>query len=438
MTRCTLVCLSLCLVAPASLLASPEIPGAAIKEPVAIVGGTIHTIAGEVIENGVLVFRQGKIAAVGRDVAIPEDALKVDVTGKHVYPSLFDAYTNLGLVEIDAVRATIDQRETGDINPNVKSWVSINPDSYLLPVTRSNGVLLALTAPVGGLIAGKSAVVQLDGWTWEDLTVRPDVGLHIHWPNMSPVIDWEMEQSAKEQMEARDQALRRLRQSFDDARAYRKSRQSDPAQQFDSRWEAMLPVLDGGLPVIVVADDLQQIQAAVAFAEQQQVKLILYGGYDAPLCTELLKKRQIPVIVAGVYRLPQRRSEPYDTPFTVPARLHEAGIPFCISESGRFGAANVRNLPYHAAMAAAFGLPADEALKAITLYPAQILGVAPRVGSLERGKDATLIITNGDPLDTATQVEAAYVQGRPVDLDDRHKRLWRKYQEKYRRLQPAP
>jgi imidazolonepropionase-like amidohydrolase len=196
----------------------------------------------------------------------------------------------------------------------------------------------------------------------------------------------------------------------------------------------MLPVLAGELPLIVDADDLQQLQAAVAFAEQQKLKLIIYGGYDAPLCSELLKKHAVPVIVGGVYRLPRRRSEHYDTPFSVPARLYEAGIKFCISGSGRFGASAVRNLPYHAAMAAAFGLPQEEALKAITLYPAEILGAANRVGSLQKGKDATFFIADGDPLETATQVEAAFIQGRQVDLNDRHKRLWKKYEEKYRRL----
>ena len=202
----------------------------------------------------------------------------------------------------------------------------------------------------------------------------------------------------------------------------------------DLRWEAMLPVLHGDVPLIVDADDMQQIQAAVAFAEQQKVKLIIYGGYDAPHCAELLNKHDVAVIIGGVYRLPQRRSEPYDTPFTVAARLHEAGVRFCISGSGRFGASNVRNLPYHAAMAAAFGLPRDEALKSITSYPAEILGVANRIGTLAKGRDATFIVTDGDPLETTTQVEDAYVQGRQVDLNNRHKRLWKKYEEKYRRL----
>ncbi len=417
------------------LLASPEIPGEATKQPLAIVGATIHPISGEPIENATLVVRQGKIVSVGAKVRVPNDATVIDASGKHVYPGMFDAYTDMGLVEVNAVRASVDVRETGSINPNVKSWVSVNPDSEIIPVTRSNGVLLALSAPSGGLISGQSAVLQLDGWTWEDLTVRTGVGMHVAWPLMSPSIDWETDKSAKEQIESRDKAIAQLRQAFVDARAYEQARRADESQHpIDLRWEAMLPVLDGRLPLIVDADDMQQIQAAVAFAEQQKVKLIIYGGYDAPLCAELLKKHDVAVIVGGVYRLPQRRSEAYDTPFTIPARLHEAGVRFCISGSGRFGASNVRNLPYHAAMAVAFGLPHDEAMKAITSSPAEILGVAERVGTLQRGRDATFIITDGDPLETTTQVEAAYVQGREVDLNNRHKRLWKKYEEKYRRM----
>lgn len=430
-----LVAALFCGLGTVDLSAAPEIPGEPIDGPVAIVGATVHPVEGATIENGVLLFRNGRIVALGDQVQIPDDALRVEAAGQHIYPGLMDAFTDLGLVEINAVRASVDHSEAGELNPNVRAWVAVNPDSELIPVTRSNGVLLALTAPGGGLISGQSAVVQLDGWTWEDLTVRPAVGMHVNWPNMSPVIDWEVEESAKAQMESRDKALRRLREALDDARAYQQARSADAARHpVDARWESLLPVLRGELPLIVTAEDSQQIQAAVAFVEQYQLKMILHGGYDAPHCAELLKKHDIPVIVGGVYRLPRRRSEPYDTPFTVPARLQAAGIRYCLSGSGRFGASNVRNLPYHAAMASAFGLSADEALKSITLYPARILGVAERVGSLAKGKDATFIITNGDPLVTETQVLAAYIQGRAVDLNNRHKRLWKKYEEKYRRL----
>jgi imidazolonepropionase-like amidohydrolase len=256
--------------------------------------------------------------------------------------------------------------------------------------------------------------------------------MHVQWPYMSPVVAWWEEKSLKEQVEQRDKQLKELEQAFEDARAYQKARAAqNSAHPYDSRWEAMLPVLAGKLPLIASADDVGQIQSAVAFATRHKLKLIIYGGYDAPLCAELLKKYEIPVIVSSVYRLPQRRHEDYDAAYTLPERLRAAGVKFCIAGGARFGASNVRNLPYHAATAVAFGLSQDEALKAITLYPAEILGVADRVGSLETGKDATLFIADGDILETATHVEAAFIAGRKIDLDDKQKRLWRKYQQRY-------
>lgn len=418
--------------------ASDEIPGSKQRRPIALAGGTIHTVGGTSIPNGVLVFDKGKITQVGKaaEVKTPASAERVNVAGKHVYPGLFDAYTNIGLVEVNAVRATQDYSESGRINPNVKANVAVNPDSELIPVTRSNGVLLALTAPTGGLISGKSAVLQLDGWTYEDLTLKPDTGLHINWPNMTPVIELSEEKSAKDQIKERDDALSKLQEVFDDARAYRRARTSEPSHQaFDARLDALMPVLDGTLPLIVRADDLHQIQAAVAFSIKENVKLIILGGFDAPHCAELLKEHDVPVIVGAVYRLPERRHDDYDAAYTLPERLRKAGIKFCISSSGRFGASNVRNLPYHAATAAAYGLPRDEALKAITLYPAEILGIANQVGSLEAGKDATLFIADGDIMETPTKVESAFIQGRKLDLSDKQKRLWQKYQEKQRQLQ---
>jgi imidazolonepropionase-like amidohydrolase len=344
----------------------------------------------------------------------------------------------MGLVEINSVRATLDQAEIGGVNPNVRSWVAVNPDSELIPVARANGVLLTLTAPTGGVISGVSAVLQLDGWTYEDMTLRPNVAMHIVWPPMAPVSDWTVEASAREQMRQRDEALERLRKTFDDARAYQKARESDAGKHpLDLRWEAMLPVLSRELPLVVAANEIQQIQAAVAFAAENNVRMILAGGYDAPHCATLLNKHEIPVIIAEIYRLPMRRSEPYDAPFTVPERLRLSGVKFCISGGGRFGASQARNLPYHAATAAAFGLPKEEALRAITLYPAEILGVADRVGSLEVGKDATLFIADGDPLEAPTQIEAAYIQGRAIDLNNRHKRLYQKYEEKLNRTAPV-
>jgi imidazolonepropionase-like amidohydrolase len=433
----SLVC---CLLLSDLAQASPEIPGADQDRPIALVGATIHPVSGPAIADGTVLLDRGKIIAVGTSVAISADAEVIELKDRHIYPGLIDAFTDLGLTEIASVRATLDQSETGQINPNARAQVAVNPDSELIPVARSNGILTALTAPSGGLISGTAALIHLDGWTWEDMTVKADVGMLVNWPRMQAIDTWWERRSAAGQTGSRDDALKEIDRTLTDARAYLKAKRSHEtgdagAFTYDSRWDAMLPVLDGDLPLLVAADGIEQIQSAVALAAREKLRLIIVGGYDAPACADLLKKHDVPVILAGVHRLPRRRSEPYDAAFTIARQLHEAGVRFCISSHERASA--VRNLPYHAAMAAAYGLPADEALKTITLYPAEIFGVADRLGSLESGKDATLIVTSGDPLEIPTQVEMAFIQGRPVSLEDRHKRLWEKYREKYRR-QAAP
>jgi imidazolonepropionase-like amidohydrolase len=416
-----------------SALASDEIPGRPQERPIVIVGADIYPVDREPVPGGTIVFDRGKIVAIGTNVSVPDGAERIDAKGKRVYPGLFDAATTLGLNEIASIRATIDQAETGSINPNSRAEVAINPDSELIPVARANGILLALVAPEGGLLSGSSAVVQLDGWTWEEMTLKGPAAFHLKWPAMAPVRSWRVQRDETEQLKERDASLRSLRETFASARAYMNARQThgNPTTQpdFDARYEAMIPLLEGKVPLVISADELRQIEAACAFAEREKLKLILQGGADAPLAAELIKRVHASVIVEGVQKLPLRRGAAYDEPFTLPARLREAGIPFCIS--GDRGASLVRNLPYHAATAAAFGLPQDEALKAITLYPAQIFGVADRVGSLGSGKDATLIVTDGDILETPTHVERAYVRGSAVDLNDKQKRLYEKYKRKY-------
>jgi imidazolonepropionase-like amidohydrolase len=432
----------ICLLASATL-AHDSIPGPPQRQPIAIVGGTIYPVSGEPIENGVVLFDKGRIVAVGKEVALPEGTIKIDAAGKRIYPGLFDAHTNLGLIEIPSIRASVDEREAGLINPNVEAIKSVHPDSELIPVTRSNGVLLALTAPDGPLLAGRAAVIQLDGWTWEDMVLRNDIGMRLVWPRdpfrnpLEPI-------PLKKQAETRDEQLKALNLAFENASAYKIARAAaldkehpDDNFAFDARWEALLPVLSGQQPLLVHAHELSQITAAVAFAAKWQVRLILQGGDDAPLYADELKKRGIPVIVEGAYRLPRRAGDDYDAPFTLAERLRAAGVTFCIAGGGRHATENARNLPYQAAQAVAFGLPPDEALRAITLSPAKILGVADRVGSLEAGKDATLFIADGDILDTPTHIEKAWIGGREVDLSDRQKRLWAKYREKYRQQEAA-
>lgn len=393
-------------------------------------------MTGPVIERGVLVFDKGKITAVGPDVPVPPDAEVIDIRGQHVYPGLIDANSIIGLTEIDSIRATRDFAEVGDVNPNVRAEVAVNPDSEIIAVTRANGVLVALAVPRGGVIAGQSAAIVLDGWTWESMTLKAPVGLHVYWPRMTPVRAFFVFVSEEEQRRRAEEALRKLKEAFREARAYWTAKKAEgghpgtPYHDVDVRWEAMVPVLEGKLPVFVHADTLDQIQAAVAWAEAEKVRIVLVGGADAPMAADLLRQKDVPVITGPILELPTREWEPYDAAFTLPARLAQAGIRYCIGGDG--GAWNERNLPYHAAMATAYGLPRDEALKAITISCARILGIDDRVGSLEVGKDATLLVATGDPLDIRTQVTRAFIQGRPVNLYNRHQRLYEKYREKYR------
>jgi imidazolonepropionase-like amidohydrolase len=410
-----------------------QVPAPPQDHAIALVGGTVHTVSGAVLENATVLFENGKISAIGNDVRIPPGVERIDVSGKHVYPSMIDANTTLGLVEIGAVRATRDLAETGNINPNVRAEAALNPDSELLPVARANGIALALSVPQGGVISGTSALTMLDGWTSEQLTLKAPVGLHLNWPSMNIRRSPFFQQSEEEQRKQMAENLKRIRDAFAEARAYKKAKDAEqqkgvPYHATDSRWEAMIPVLEKKIPVFVNANEIKQIEAAVQWATDEDVKLVIVGGDDSWRVADLLKSKDIPVVCGPIHQLPNRRWEAYDTPFTTPMKLQQAGVRFCIAD---FESENVRNLPYQAATAAAYGLPKEEALKAITLYPAQIFGVADRVGSLEAGKDATLIVTDGDPLEIRTQVLQEFIQGRKIDLGNKHRALYEKYSKKY-------
>jgi imidazolonepropionase-like amidohydrolase len=430
-----ILCLALSAFLTAPLRAS-EIPAKAQDHPIALVGGTIHTVSGSVIDNGTVLFDKGKLTKVGPAVDLPAGTETIDIHGKHVYPGLIDARSSVGLVEIDAVRATRDVTESGSINPNVRAEVAFNPESEIIPVTRANGVTVALTMPDGGAISGSAAAMELDGWTWEAMTLKSRVGMVVNWPSMRINKAWWEQRSEEDQKKARDKSLDEIRNSFLDARAYLKAKQSEtqknvPFHKTDLRWEAMAPVLDGSTPVLMNAEEMEQIEAAVAWAGRENVKLVLVGGYDSWRIANVLKEKDIPVIINPIHRTPWRRWEAYDAAFTLPKKLFDAGVRFCIAGDG--GASNERNLPYHAATAASYGLPKDEALKAVTLYPAQILGIADRVGSLDAGKDATLIVTDGDPLEIMTHVEMEFIRGKNISLNSKHTHLYEKYKEKYRR-----
>jgi len=428
---------------PPTSPASDQIPARKQQHPIAIIGATIHPVSGADIEKGTIVFQKGIITAVGVQANVPQGAEIINGSGKHVYPGLISADTYIGLIEIGAVRATNDRTETGRINPNVRAEAAFNPESELIPVARANGITMIVTAPSGGLITGTSALMIMDGWTWEEMTFKAPAALNVNWPTMVISRAPRMRKTEEEQKKDREKAIQELADAFRDARAYLTAKKSEqqkgvPYHDVDMRWEAMIPVLEGKVPVVVWANEIQQIQAAVAWAEQEKVKLIIGGGADAWRIAEILSQKKIPVLVGGTHRLPFHRFDEYDDAFTLPVKLQMAGVQFAIISKDE--APHERNLPYHAATAAAYGLPKEEALKAITLYPAQIFGVADRVGSLEVGKDATLILTSGpeefgagDPLEITSQVDMEFIQGRKIDLTSRHTMLYEKYKEKYRR-----
>ncbi|HEX8076740.1 MAG TPA: amidohydrolase family protein, partial [Chthoniobacterales bacterium] len=336
---------------------------------------------------------------------------------------------------IGAVRSTVDTDETGKINPYARAATSINPDSELISVTRANGILTVLAAPEGGLVSGQSAVVRMDGWTPEEMTVRSPTAMHVRWPEMKISRDPRAPKTPEDQQKDIDKAIKAIRDSFAIARSYWQAKKTPaPDFQMDQRWEAMMPIFDGKLPVFVHANSMAQIESALAWAKEAQLKITIVGGHDAWRMAQQLKATDTPVIISMPTALPPRRDDPYDSQFGNAARLQEAGVRFCIARAGRESEApHERNMPFEAAMSAAFGLPKEEALKAVTLYPAQLLGVADQLGSLEVGKAATLIVTNGDPLDFPSNVEAAYIDGRKIDLSSRHTRLRDKYLEKYHR-----
>ena len=413
--------------------------GTAGAEVVAFTGATLHPVSGPPLE-GVMLVEDGKIAALGAAVEVPAGARRVELAGKHLYPAFVHPYSALGLVEISSVPGTVDTTEVGDVNSNVRAEVAFHADSELLPVAMSGGVLAAHVTPRGGLFNGTSAVMKLGGWNWREMTLRAPVAMHLDFPDLRPASGWFRRQSQEEVDKEKERALEVLDETMADARAYDTARRAEqagsgPAVDHDSRLEALRPVLAGELPLFIRADERTQIEAALDWAaEHELTNLVLVAGPDVQHLAERLAADKVPVILAGVLRQPARDWEPYDAAYVAAARLHEAGVAFAIGDSGSsFGAANARNLPFHAAMAAAFGLPREAALRSVTLSAAELLGVADRLGSLEPGKDATFIVTDGDPLEILTRIESVWLEGVEIDPSrDRQRRLYRRYDSRPR------
>lgn len=395
----------------------------------AIRNARIVTVSGADIENGTVVIRDGKIAAIGTAVDVPANARNIDARGLSVYPGMIDAGTSMGLVEIgQGASGTVDTAEVGDINPHAKAIIAINPHSAHIAVTRVDGVTNALSLPTGGLISGQSALINLLGTTPLEMAIVPQATLVINYPRTTGGggggFFGPQQVNLTEALATANRQLEQIRRVLRDAEAYGKAQDAYakdsklPRPDQNLVLEALVPYVRGERPVVFRASRESEIRGALKFADELKLKAIILGGEDAAKVASLLKEKNVPVIVTGILDLPIREDDFYDSLYESAAKLREAGVTFCISSGD--GGPNVRNLPYYAGMAAAFGLSKADALKAVTLYPAQILNVADKLGSIEVGKIANLVVTDGDLLETRTHVRHLFIDGREVPLSSRH------------------
>ena len=400
---------------------------------IAIRNARIVTVSGPDIENGTVVIRDGKIEAVGTNVSVPAGAQTIDGRGLSVYPGMIDAGTNMGLVEVpQGANGTVDLSEVGDFNPNAKAIIAVNPHSAHIAVTRVEGITNTLTAPTGGLISGQAALINLLGTAPKEMAVVPQAALVINYPrtgfggggfggfNQQPP-------NLAETLTANERQVDQIRKMLRDAEAYGRAQdayakdKSLPRPDHNVVLEPLVPYVRGEQPVIFRADREAEIRGAVRFAEEMKLKAIILGGNDAWKVASLLKEKNVPVILTGIFSLPSREDDAYDSLYENPAKLQQAGVRFCIS-TGDAGP-EVRNLAQYAGMASAFGLSKADAVKSVTLYPAQILNVADRLGSIEAGKMANLVVTDGDLLEIRTRIRFLLIDGRPVVLTSRHTEL---------------
>ena len=412
----------------------------------AIVGARVVPVSGPVVENGTVVIQNGKIVAVGVGVAVPAGAEKIDGKGLSIFPGMIDASTAMGLAEIgQGANATVDVSEVGTMNANAKAIMGVNPHSSHVNVTRVNGITSVLAAPSGGLISGQAAVINLNGSTQADMAVDGVAGLVINYPRViggggfggggggfgggqGAQVDF------NEAVRRRDAQIDDLKKIFKSAENYARAVEAYakdknlPAPQTDLKYEAMVPYVRGQRPIFFTVERERDIRSVAKFVAEMKVKGIIVGGQEAWRAADDLKKNNVSVIYTNIYSLPVREDDAYDSLYEAPSKMQQAGIRFCISTGDQ--GAEVRDLPYQAGLAGAYGLSPDEALKSVTLYPAQILGVADKLGSIETGKMANVVVTDGDLLDPRTNIKYLFINGRLLPLTSRHTELFDSFKDR--------
>lgn len=407
--------------------AQVETPAPKQTKKIMLLNGIAHLGNGKVIKNSAISIVDGKFNIVADAAVIKIDFKQfdtvIDVRGKHIYPGIIAPNSTLGLTEIDAVRATRDFSEVGKYNPHVRSIIAYNTESKVTTTIRSNGVLMGQITPRSNSISGTSSIVQFDAWNWEDAVIKEDDGIHLNWENM---YNWWKGDKNKNY----DKNVKELDRFFADALAYSKV---DNHIEKNIRFEAMRGIFNGSQTLYIHADFIKELTEAINFSKKHNVKkTVIVGGYDSWMITDMLKENNIAVILQRVHSLPQRQEDDVYLPYKLPKILHDAGVLFCLENAGDMEAMGTRNLPFYAGTAAAYGMDKEDALSLITLNTAKILGIDDFCGSIESGKDATLFISSGDALDMRTNdVEAAFIQGRELDLNNFQKQLYQKYSSKY-------
>ncbi|ASZ14877.1 amidohydrolase [Chitinophaga sp. MD30] len=404
-------------------------PAKVQQQSIVLTNATLHLGNGKVIEKGTLTFSNGKITAVGTSAGTTANAQVIDLKGQHVYPGLIAPVSTLGLTEVESVRATNDFKEVGEINPSVRSLVAYNADSKVINTLRSNGILLAQVTPEGGLLSGSSSVVQLDAWNWEDAAYRTDGAMHFYMPKLLPTgnpffaspvsITSDKVKMAMEKIE-------KVHSFLKEAQAYNKDEKHTTA---NLQFEALRKLFDRQQKLFIHCDLVKEILIAIGFAKEFNIDVVIVGGADAWMLAGELKQNNIAVVLAQPHSLPVMQDDDVDQPYKTAAQLQKAGVLFCLSNEGFW---QQRNLPFNAGTAATYGLTKEEALSAITLNAARILGIDNLTGSLEVGKDANIAISSGDILDMRSHhITQAFIQGREINLDNKHKQLYKRYEYKY-------
>lgn len=411
-----------------------NIPAPSQSKSTLIMNGIAHLGNGNIIENCAIGFKDGKLSLVADAKLIRIDMSSyenvIDATGKHIYPGFIAPNSTVGLVEIDAVKASSDESEIGSFTPNVRSIIAYNSESKVVETVKLNGVLMAQVTPRGGRITGTSSVVQLDSWTWEDAILKENDGIHLNFPTTFRKTGWWAEPGTIEANKEYLKQVDEINQFLAQAKAYN----AEASKEKNLVLESMRGIFDGTQTLFINANEEKQIIDAVRVAKDSGVKkIVIIGGYQAYKVADYLKQNNVPVLINKPHDLPNLDSDDIDLPFKQAKLLTDAGVLVAIENSGDKERMNTRNLPFNAGTAAAYGLSKEQALQLITLNTAKILGIDNQCGSLEVGKDATLFISEGDALDMRTnKLTKAFIQGRDLLLESHQTKLYKKYKEKYK------